>query len=186
MNETTDELEALQELLDRSAGGRTRHLTDIVSTERRLSAERICTDLDDVVVLDVATVSRAGVPRLSAVDGHFLHATWYFSTASSAVKARDLLARPAVSVAYTPRDGYGIWTHGDAVAVHGQEFTRIDAYLSEVYGMPLSDMADGIAIFRVEPRWMVGFAMTPEEQAEFEATLPARAERRITALRRLG
>jgi hypothetical protein len=186
MNETTAELAALQGLLDASAGSRKRHLTDIIEPGRQLSAEQLSADLRGVLVLNVATVTAHGEPRLSAVDGHFIHGHWYFSTASSAVKAVHLAARPAVSVGYTPRDGYGVWAHGVAVALAGTEYERLDAYLSAIYGQPLSSMADGIEIFRVDAHWMIGFAMGTDEQAEFDATLPARDERIADALVTLG
>lgn len=186
MNETTEELTALQGLLDRSAGRRDRHLTDIVGPSRRLSAERLCADLRGVLVLDVATVSAHGEPRLSAVDGHFLHGHWYFSTSGSAVKARHLAARPAVSVGYTPRDGYGVWAHGVATGLRDAEYERMDAYLSAVYGQPVSGLADEIVIFRVDAHWMIGYAMTAEEQAGFDVELPGREQRLSSALAALG
>lgn len=186
MNETPEELSELQALLDRSAGTRSRHLTDIIEPGRRLSARQLSADLRGVLVLNVATVTASGEPRLSAVDGHFIHGHWYFSTSRAAVKARHLAVRPAVSVGYTPRDGYGVWAHGMATALEGTEYERMDAYLSALYGQPLSGMAEEIVIYRVDPHWMIGYAMPPEEQAAFEATLPGRDERLIAALARLG
>lgn len=186
MNETVEEMTALQALLDLSAGNRKRHLTDIVDPSRRLSAEQLAADLYGVLVLNVGTVSRTGEPRLSAVDGQFIHGHWYFSTASAAVKARHLSVRSAVSVGYTPRDGYGVWAHGAAAALRGAERDRMEAYLSEVYGQPLSGMADGITIFRVDAHWMIGYAMTAAERASFEATLRDRDRRLIAALTKLG
>lgn len=186
MNESSVELETLQLLLDRSAGEGNRHLTDIVEPQRRLSAEQLCADLRGVVVLNVATVTKKGEPRMSAVDGHFLHGHWHFSTADSAVKARHLMRRPAVSVGYTPRDGYGVWAHGVASRLVGHDAERIDRYLSTVYGQPLSGMADEIAIYRVDAHWMLGFAMTQAEITQFEATLPDRDARVPAALVALG
>lgn len=186
MNETSQEIEALQLLLDRSGAGRRRHLTDIVEPQRRLSARQLCADLQGVVVLNIATVTRHGEPRLSAVDGHFLHGHWYFSTSAEALKARHLARHPAVSVGYTPRDGYGVWAHGVAVPLAGDEFARLDRYLSSVYGQPLSDMADEIAIYRVDAEWMLGFAMTADETERFEETIPGRDARIPGALAQLG
>lgn len=186
MNESPEEIDALQVLLDRSAGGPQRHLTDIVEPQRRLSAKQLCADLRGVVVLNVATVTARGEPRLSAVDGHFLHGHWHFSTAGSAVKARHLTRRPAVSVGYTPRDGYGVWAHGVATRLDADAAARVDHYLSAVYGQPLSGMADEIAIYRVDAHWMLGFAMTESETTQFAATLPERDARIPTALAELG
>ena len=186
MNETAEELADLQYLLERSAGDRARHLTDIVGPDRRLTAAQLSADLQGVLVLNVATVTRSGEPRLSAVDGHFLHGRWYFSTATAAVKARHLAVRPGVSVAYTPRDGYGVWTHGKATALSGDEHDRMDRYLSALYGMPLAAMADGIVIFRVEPEWMIGYAMTATERSSLEPILADRDRRLNQALDELG
>lgn len=62
----------------------------------------------------------------------------------------------------------------------------MDAYLSEVYGQPLSSMAEGIKIFRVDAHWMIGYAMTADERASFDATLPDRDHRLAAALGKLG
>lgn len=186
MNETPAELETLQNLLDRSAGDTRRHLTDIIGPQRRLSAQQLSRDLFGILVLNVATVTAAGEPRLSAVDGQFLHGHWYFSTATGSYKARHLATRPAVSVAYTPRDGYGVWAHGTAAALDGAERERIDSYLSEVYGQPMEEMAEGIEFFRVDAHWLIGYAMTAAEQAEFDAGLPARDARVTDALAAFG
>ncbi|HEY1966696.1 MAG TPA: pyridoxamine 5'-phosphate oxidase family protein [Pseudonocardia sp.] len=185
MNETSQELDWLQALLDRSIGAAGSHLTSIVEPGRRtLLASRICADLRGTVVLNVATVTASGQPRLSAVDGHFLHGRWHFSTAGNASKAGHLRARPALSVAYTPRDGYGIWAHGTATEIDAasEPGRRLLAYLSEYYGQSPTEWADSIAMFRVDPRWMVGFAMSDAEWAEFEQTLPARSDRLPAAL----
>ena len=41
-------------------------------------------------VLSVATVTARGEPRISALDGHFLHGTWTFCTSGTAAKARHM------------------------------------------------------------------------------------------------
>ncbi|MGI8697816.1 MAG: pyridoxamine 5'-phosphate oxidase family protein [Mycobacteriales bacterium] len=50
--------------------------------------------LQGMRTLSVATVTARGEPRISAVDGHLLHAKFVFTTAGSAAKARQLRARP--------------------------------------------------------------------------------------------
>ena len=186
MNETDAERRELQELLDRSAAGPKRHLTDIATEAWRLSAEQLTDDLRGALVLDVATVTAAGEPRLSAVDGHFLHGRWHFSTASSALKTRHLTRRPWISAAHTPRDGYGVWVHGRAERLDGDEAAGINRFLSAYYGMDLDDMADGIEIFRIDPHWMLGFAMPPEQLGEFAEDVTRRAGRLDGALAALG
>jgi hypothetical protein len=189
MNETEPELAELQTLLDRSIGAAGSHLTSIVEPGRRtLDARRLAADLRGALVLGLATVTASGQPRLSAVDGHFLHARWYFGTSATAVKARHIRDRPAVSAAYTPRDGYGVWAHGTAVRLDPSSpgFARLLAYLTCYYGQEYGELAGEIAVYRLDPHWMVGFAMTDAESAEFEASLAGREQRLSDALAALG
>src|SRR5664279_1343232 len=93
MEETTPELLALQQLLDTSFARASPHLTSIMTPARRLTAERLVADLPVPAVLNIATVTANGEPRISAVDGHFLRGHWYFTTESRSPKARQLDAR---------------------------------------------------------------------------------------------
>src|SRR3954452_16170333 len=106
MRETAEELSALQILLDDSFERGSEHLRSIMEPQRRLSAERLVADLPSPAVLNIATVTARGEPRISAVAGHFIADHWYFTTAASSPKAAQLRARPAISASYTPRDGY--------------------------------------------------------------------------------
>src|SRR5881398_2509891 len=115
MWETPDELTALQSLLDTSFDRASEHLTSIMTPERRLSAARLSAELPSPAVLNIASVTARGEPRISAVDGHFLHGHWYFTTSGESPKARQLRARPAISASFTPKDGYGVFCHGQVV-----------------------------------------------------------------------
>lgn len=167
MRETPDELAALQQLIDASFATASEHLRGIMEPKRRLTAERIVADVPSPAVLNLATVTRRGEPRLSAVDGHFLHGHWYFTTAGDSPKARQIAARPAVSASYTPRDGYGIFCHGDATMVEGDERQMLIDHCTKVYGRSPETFGEGIAYVRIEPAWLVGFAFSEEEMAAF-------------------
>ena len=90
MYETPSEVAALQALLDASHGQATDHLKAIIRDERLLTADDLVALLTGMKVLSLATVTSSGEPRISAVDGHFLHGTWSFSTSATAAKARHL------------------------------------------------------------------------------------------------
>jgi pyridoxamine 5'-phosphate oxidase-like protein len=167
MRETPEELAALQRLIDASFAAASGHLRGIMAPERRLTAERIVADVPSPAVLNVATVTRRGEPRISALDGHFLHGRWYFTTAGDSPKVRQLRARSAVSASYTPRDGYGIFCHGDATLVDGDERQMLLDHCTRVYGQSPETFGDGIAYVRIEPKWLVGFAFSDEEMAAF-------------------
>jgi hypothetical protein len=179
MYESDDERHALQQLLDRSFAASSEHLLSIMEPPRRLDADRLIRELDGVCVLNVATVTARGEPRISAVDGHFLHGHWYFSTDGRAAKVAQLEARPAVSAAYTPRDGLGVFSHGQArrLARGDGEFTMLSAHWIKAYGVSFDTLSDDIAVFRIDPGWLVGFAMTDAEMAEIEAAARERRAR---------
>lgn len=161
MHETSAELEALQALLDDSFARASSHLLSIMTPPRRLPAERLAAELPAPAVLNIATVTATGEPRISAVDGHFLHGRWYFTTAAESPKARQLRARPAISAAYTPRDGYGVFCHGRAALLARDDPQRrmvIDQFVA-VYGQSPEDWGGEILFARIDPAWMVGFAM---------------------------
>ena len=99
MLETPDDLARLQSLLDASHARSTEHLRGIINDDRTLTAAQIAALLPGMKVISVATVTAQGEPRISAMDGHFLHGTWTFSTSRTAAKARHLAApaRPSRS-----------------------------------------------------------------------------------------
>src|SRR4029453_6901057 len=114
MLETSDEIDALQALLDASHAKATGHLRSIITDKRTLSAEQLVALRTGMKVLAAPTVTAAGEPRISALDGHFLHGTWTFSTAGGAAKARHLEKRPSVSVAHIDGEELALFSHGNA------------------------------------------------------------------------
>src|SRR5262245_57882391 len=115
MFETSDELTRLQALLDASHARSTEHLRGIIHDDRTLSAVQIAGLLTGMKVITAATVTATGEPRISAMDGHFLHGTWTFSTSRTSAKARHLAKRPAVSVAHVDGEAMGVFSHGHVV-----------------------------------------------------------------------
>jgi hypothetical protein len=174
MYETPDEIDDLQALLDDSFAQASSHLSSIMEPQRRLSAQRLVASLPCPAVLNIATVTAHGEPRISAVDGHFLHGRWYWGTDPSSPKARQLAARPAISASFTPRDGFGVFCHGRAVILDGAERQMIVAHFTHEYGRSPEEWAPGALYVRIDPAWMVGFAMTDEEMARIEAERAAR------------
>ena len=136
MFETEFELETLDELLAASFLGAGEHLTSIIAPSRRLSSTELCRYLTGVKHLVVATVTATGEPRCSAVDGLFLHGTFWFSTAATSLKVRHLECRRALSGAHVVGDDVGVFVHGMARVVNGatEESASISHYWSDVYG----------------------------------------------------
>jgi Pyridoxamine 5'-phosphate oxidase len=114
MWETPEEMDRLQDLLDRSAAGAGTHLRDIITDERRLSAAQLCELLQGLRLLVVATVTADGRPLAGPVDGFFLHGSFCFSSGRDSVRMRHLAARPAVSASYLPGEELAVTVHGQA------------------------------------------------------------------------
>jgi len=90
MFETTDELDDLQRLLDSSHAGASDHLRGIIGDDRTLRATEVVGLLTGMRTVAAATVTRTGEPRVSALDGHFLHGRWTISTSATSPKGRHL------------------------------------------------------------------------------------------------
>src|SRR5207244_10815108 len=114
MLEAPEELDNLQQLLDRSMAGAGGHLRGIITGERRLSAAELAARLQGMRLLAVATVTADGRPLAGPVDGYFLHGTFWFSSGRNSVRMRHLAARPAVSATHLPGEELAATVHGRA------------------------------------------------------------------------
>ena len=160
MLETDDELAALQVLLDSSHAASTEHLRGIINDERTLTAHDLAALLIGMKVLSVATVTARGEPRISALDGHFLHGTWTFSTSGTAAKAKHLQTRPAVSVAHIDNEELAVFSHGQAVPMSegDPDWAQTLDHWTAHYGSSPLDWGDDIRMYRLRAHWMVGYA----------------------------
>jgi general stress protein 26 len=161
MFETSDDLERMQTLLDASHAGSTDHLRGIINADRSLSAPQIAGLLTGMKVITAATVTARGEPRISAMDGHFLHATWTFSTSRTSAKARHLARRPAVSVAHVDGEALAVFSHGRVVELAGDDLAEVDAHWTSHYGSSPLSWGD-VVMWRLQPTWMVGYAFQRE------------------------
>jgi general stress protein 26 len=165
MRETPEELKELQALLEASLSRSTSHLRSIV-TANTLTAEQVTRILTGMCTLALSTVTAKGEPRISGVDGHFLHGKWHFGTARSAAKARHLAARPAVSVAHMRGEDLGVFTHGTVDILNpdngelAADWPDLLAYFKDFYGDgdDYFDWDNDVVYYRLHPHWMTAYA----------------------------
>lgn len=163
MRETAEELNELQALLDASLSRSSAHLRSII-TERTMTAEQLTQILTGMCTLALSTVTAKGEPRISGVDGHFLHGKWYFGTARSAAKARHLAARPAASVAHMRGEDLGVFTHGTVEILNPEDgepvadWPELLAYFKDFYGEDAFDWDNGVVYYRLHPHWVTVYA----------------------------
>ncbi|GAA0844010.1 pyridoxamine 5'-phosphate oxidase family protein [Streptosporangium amethystogenes subsp. fukuiense] len=164
MRETPEELKELQALLDASLSRSTSHLRSIISGERTLTAEQLTQVLTGMCPLALSTVTAKGEPRISGVDGHFLHGKWHFGTARNAAKARHLAARPAVSAAHMRGEELGVFTHGTVEILNPQDgepaadWPDLLAYFKDFYGDDAFDWDNDVVYYRLHPHWTTVYA----------------------------
>ncbi|MBB5874394.1 hypothetical protein F4553_007828 [Allocatelliglobosispora scoriae] len=163
MRETSEELTELQALLDASLSRSTAHLRSIV-TERTVTAEQLTQVLTGMCTLALSTVTAKGEPRISAVDGHFLHGRWCFGTARTAAKARHLAARPAASIAHLRGEDLGVFTHGTVEILNpldgapAADWPDLLEYFQGFYGADAFDWDTEVVYYRLQPHWMTVYA----------------------------
>ena len=164
MNETTNELAELQDLLDRSYAAAGPHLLSIHTPNWRLSAEQLCELLQGMCVLNLATVNSKGAPVIGPVDGVFYHGRWFFGSSKHSLKARHIEVRPGVAVAHTRGEELSVTTHGvarqlDKSTERAQGFRRA---IVEIYGEQIvaGHWNGDVVYWELEPRRM--FAIAPK------------------------
>lgn len=117
MQETSSDLAALQDLLDRSMAVAGAHLLSIITPERRLSAREVCDRLTGMSLLALATVTSDGRPLVSPVDGIFYRGAFYFGSAPDSVRFRHIRRVPHVSATHLPDESLAVTVHGQAVPI---------------------------------------------------------------------
>ena len=117
MQETAEDLDALQELLDRSYERSGQHLRRIITRERRLSAAQVAERLTGMSLLALATVTADGRPIVGPVDGIFFRGSFHFGSAPDSVRFRHIRARPQVSATHLPGEELAVTVHGRAVEI---------------------------------------------------------------------
>jgi Pyridoxamine 5'-phosphate oxidase len=136
MHETQNDLDRLQGLLDASYERAGSHLRSIWDQRSRLDARALSAQLAGVQVLDLATVTPGGEPRVAPVDGLFFRGRFWFGSAEHSQRVRNIRANPAVSGAVTRGlETFLVLVHGRAVETdpRGPEAEGFAAYPRELY-----------------------------------------------------
>jgi hypothetical protein len=135
VRESSADIAALQDLLDRSYAAAGPHLLRIHTPQRRLTAEQVVEQLTGTRLLSLATVTADGRPRGGPVDGIFYRGAFHFGSAPDSLRFRHIRARPQVSATYLPGEELAVTVHGRAVLVdvHGEEGAGLRRALLDIY-----------------------------------------------------
>jgi Pyridoxamine 5'-phosphate oxidase len=164
--ESPADIEALQELLDRSYAAAGAHLLRIHTPERRLGAKEVVERLTGMCLLTLATVTADCRPVAGPVDGIFYRGAFHFGSSPDSVRFRHIRARPCVSATHVPGEELAITVHGRAVAADiraseagGFRQALLDIYVPR-YGSDWEEFLDsGPTYARIDADRMFTFAM---------------------------
>ena len=160
MHETADDLRALQDLLDASYARAGTHLRRIWGAETELDASELSAELTSVQVLDLATVTARGEPRVAPVDGLFFRGSFWFGSAPDSVRFRNIRRNPAVSGSVTRGlETFLVLVHGRAVETdpRGQEAGGFADYAREVYDFDWDAAHPSAPYARIEAHTLLAF-----------------------------
>ena len=167
MHESPADIEALQELLDRSYSAAGAHLLRIHTPDRRLRAEEVAGRLTGMCLLTLATVTADCRPIAGPVDGIFYRGAFHFGSSPDSVRFRHIRSRPQVSATHVPGEELAITVHGRAVPVDiraeeglGLRRTLLEIYVSR-YGPDWEEefLDSGPVYARIDADRMFTFAM---------------------------
>jgi len=135
MRESPDDLERLQELIDRSieaAGPFLRNAFEM--PERSLSAQQVVERLDGARTVALATTTARGEPRVAPIGALFVHGAFHVPTVAQAARTRHLAARPAASITYYEGNDLAVIAHGRVAIVERSDpaFGELDALQVQV------------------------------------------------------
>ena len=169
MNETSQDLERLQQLLDESYAAGGPHLREVISPERRLDAASLAARLDGMKLLVLATATADGRPICGPVDGVFYRGSFYFGSSPESIRFRHIRQRSAVSATHLDGEEFSVTVHGTASEIDmkspdhaGFRRTLHDIYVPR-YGEQWEQFIDSGPVYaRIDATRMFTFYMPPE------------------------
>ncbi|HZI45475.1 MAG TPA: pyridoxamine 5'-phosphate oxidase family protein [Ilumatobacter sp.] len=168
MNETPEDLERLQQLLDDSYVASGVHLREVITPERRLDAASLAARLDGMKLLVLATVTGDGRPICGPVDGVFYRGSFHFGSSPESIRFRHIRQRPAVSATHLDGEEFSVSVHGTATeidlkATEHADFRRalLDVYVP-LYGAGWEQFIDSGPVYaRIDAHRMFTYFAAP-------------------------
>jgi hypothetical protein len=161
MHETSEDLDWMQHLLDRSyatAGG---HLLEIHTRPARVDAAEVVERLDGMNIFVVATVSSDDRVFTGPVDGFLFRGRVHFGTSPVALRARHLARNPTVSATHVRGETLVVTVHGRArlLDLHGAD-ADFATLTREHYGTGWDEWEGPPAAWAIEPDRMYAADMS--------------------------
>lgn len=165
MFETEAELDEIQVLIDAHMARANKHMLNIVTPERRLTARQIAKYLVGTKHVAFATVTSKGEPRVSPLDALFIHGRFTLGTDSSTTKVAHLRRNPACSAVHVDGDRIAVVVNGTVewIPRDHPDHDEIHRTWSATYESDPYSWGDDVLFFRIQPASMWAYASDPEE-----------------------
>jgi hypothetical protein len=163
--ETEAEIAEVQALFDAHLAHANKHMLNIVTPDRRVTARQVARYLVGTKHVAFATVTSRGEPRVSPLDMLFIHGRFTLSTGGGATKIAHLRANPACSAVHVDGDRIAVVVNGTVEWIPREhpDHDEIHRTWSDTYESDPYSWSDGVVIFRIKPVSMWAYAFHPEE-----------------------
>jgi hypothetical protein len=104
VEETDEDIDQLQRLLDESAARSGTHLSSAFSQDKRPSARQLVSAIPGIFEMHLGVVTSDGAPLVAPIDGIFYRGRVWLGIPSEAVRARLIRRDPRVSASYNAPD----------------------------------------------------------------------------------
>ncbi len=164
MDETSDDIQRLQTLLDASiqqAGDFLRSSFEMPA--HSLSARQIVRYWQGALTVALATVTPQGEPRVAPIGAMLIHGQIIIPTVKAAARTRHLLKHSAISLTHYQETGLAFIIHGHAEIIeadHPDFATYVQAQLAAT-GKSVRNWGEGVYL-RVLPHAFYTYAREPE------------------------
>lgn len=168
MYETSEEIEQLQALLDRSieqAGTFLRESFEMPA--HSLSVQQLLHLWQGLQTVALATATKKGHPLVSPIGALLYHGRFYIPTVATALRTQHVLQRPAVSFTYYQDNDLAVIAHGESTVIRPDDpqFAALEAFQREMSGSSVLEWGEGIFL-HVTPRVIYTYARYPERFPE--------------------
>lgn len=117
MQESPEDLQRLQAILDRSYRMAARHIRTTFTEDSRLSASELVSLLRGIFEIHLAVTTADGAPMVAPVDAAVFQGRIWFGLPFHSVRSKLIRRDARVSGSYTRGETFALIVHGEAVEV---------------------------------------------------------------------
>jgi len=160
MNETPEDIQQLQNLLDRSitkAGVFLRRSFQM--PDHSLSARQLVHFWQGMQTIALATVTRQGEPRVAPIGALLFRGYFYIPTVATAARTMHILHHPAVSFTLYQGNDCAVIAHGNAAIIQPDQpsFADVETLQREVTGKSVREWGEGVFL-QITPETLFTYA----------------------------